>query len=187
LHCVCKSKLFYLLSGLVIRKTLVAGSVHYGVFCNKPVLTKGTKFGPFKGRVINTSEIKANDDNSLMWEVSVLGCYTFIFETTRPLFITILIRSLMEKAEKLRLLTLSNHNFTNILAKLEYFVDKIFFFFFLTLISFYSWISAFHTRLNIHTRWVNISSNVRNMYKWIKKTLSYQLWFCFKFLAVLFD
>ncbi|XP_045166726.2 PR domain zinc finger protein 14-like [Mercenaria mercenaria] len=55
--------------GLVIRKTLVAGSVHYGVFCNKTVVPKGTKFGPFKGRVINTSEIKANDDNSLMWEI----------------------------------------------------------------------------------------------------------------------
>ena len=32
-------------------------------------MSKGTKFGPFKGRIINTSEIKANDDNSLMWEV----------------------------------------------------------------------------------------------------------------------
>ncbi|XP_077990596.1 PR domain zinc finger protein 14-like [Glandiceps talaboti] len=29
----------------------------------------GTRFGPFVGKIVNTSEIKANDDNSLMWEV----------------------------------------------------------------------------------------------------------------------
>lgn len=48
---------------------MLSGAVHFGVFCNKTVISKGTKFGPFKGRVINTSEIKTNDDNSLMWEV----------------------------------------------------------------------------------------------------------------------
>ncbi|KAL4225954.1 PR domain zinc finger protein 14 [Mactra antiquata] len=55
--------------GLVIRKTLVADVAHYGVFCNKTIFAKGTRFGPFKGRVINTTEIKTNDDNSVMWEI----------------------------------------------------------------------------------------------------------------------
>ena len=48
---------------------MFAGVIHYGVFCTRTVIAKGTKFGPFKGRIINTSEIKTNDDNSLMWEV----------------------------------------------------------------------------------------------------------------------
>lgn len=48
-----------------------AGAVHYGVFCKKTVIPKGTRFGPFQGKIVNTSEIKTNDDNTLMWEVSV--------------------------------------------------------------------------------------------------------------------
>uniref|UniRef100_A0A8D0GCJ3 PR/SET domain 14 n=1 Tax=Sphenodon punctatus TaxID=8508 RepID=A0A8D0GCJ3_SPHPU len=39
-----------------------------GVFCTEPV-PKGLRFGPFQGRVVNTSEIKTYDDNSLMWEI----------------------------------------------------------------------------------------------------------------------
>ena len=55
----------------------MAGVLHFGVFCNKTVVSKGTKFGPFKGRVINTSEIKTNDDNSLMWEVRIMHLLVF--------------------------------------------------------------------------------------------------------------
>lgn len=40
-----------------------------GVFCTAPV-PKGVRFGPFQGKVVNTSEIKTYDDNSLMWEVA---------------------------------------------------------------------------------------------------------------------
>ena len=70
-------------TGLTIRKTVFAGVIHYGVFCTRTVLSKGTKFGPFKGRIINTSEIKANDDNSLMWEVrNVVLFYSISFRKT---------------------------------------------------------------------------------------------------------
>ena len=65
-------------TGLTIRKTVFAGVIHYGVFCTRTVISKGTKFGPFKGRIINTSEIKTNDDNSLMWEVSLLVLFVLI-------------------------------------------------------------------------------------------------------------
>lgn len=40
-----------------------------GVFCMDPI-PKGVRFGPFQGKVVNTSEIKTYDDNSLMWEVA---------------------------------------------------------------------------------------------------------------------
>lgn len=40
-----------------------------GVFCTYPI-PKGVRFGPFQGKVVNTSEIKTYDDNSLMWEVA---------------------------------------------------------------------------------------------------------------------
>ncbi|KAH3891737.1 hypothetical protein DPMN_015844 [Dreissena polymorpha] len=49
--------------------TTFAGMVHYGVFCRKQTIPKGTRYGPFKGKVVNTSEIKSFDDNSFMWEV----------------------------------------------------------------------------------------------------------------------
>jgi len=35
-------------------------------------IPKGTRFGPFKGKVINTSEIKSFDDNTYMWEVRTI-------------------------------------------------------------------------------------------------------------------
>ncbi|WAR27004.1 PRD14-like protein, partial [Mya arenaria] len=54
--------------GLAIKKTELGAVSHYGVFCSKTVVAKGTRFGPFKGRVINTSEVKAQDDTSHMWE-----------------------------------------------------------------------------------------------------------------------
>eukprot|EP00106_Octopus_bimaculoides_P010424 XP_014777866.1 PREDICTED: PR domain zinc finger protein 14-like [Octopus bimaculoides] len=55
--------------GLAIYQTTFAGAVHYGIFCTNTVISKGTRFGPFKGRIVNTSEIKTHDDNSFMWEV----------------------------------------------------------------------------------------------------------------------
>ena len=59
-------------SGIELFQTTFAGAIHYGVFCRKTVITKGSVFGPFRGKQVNTSEIKTNDDNSFMWEVSAL-------------------------------------------------------------------------------------------------------------------
>ena len=58
--------------GLELRRTYIAGTVHYGVFCLRPLIVRGTKFGPFRGRVVNLSEIKTSADNSFMWEVGNL-------------------------------------------------------------------------------------------------------------------
>lgn len=43
---------------------------HFGVFCCS-LIAKGVRFGPFQGKVVNASEVKAYGDNSLMWEVSL--------------------------------------------------------------------------------------------------------------------
>ena len=64
-----KNSVLHLTIGLALMQTTYAGVEHYGIFCTKTVLSRGTRFGPFKGRVVNTSEIKTNDDNSFMWEV----------------------------------------------------------------------------------------------------------------------
>ena len=61
--------LLYFRPGLELYQTTFAGTVHYGIFCKKSVIPKGTRFGPFQGKQVNTSEIKTNDDNSFMWEV----------------------------------------------------------------------------------------------------------------------
>uniref|UniRef100_A0A3Q3D983 PR domain containing 14 n=1 Tax=Hippocampus comes TaxID=109280 RepID=A0A3Q3D983_HIPCM len=43
---------------------------HCGVFTDaKSNVPKGTRFGPFLGKLVNTSEMKTYDDNTLMWEV----------------------------------------------------------------------------------------------------------------------
>ncbi|XP_074640245.1 PR domain zinc finger protein 14-like [Tubulanus polymorphus] len=55
--------------GMKIVQTSCGGAVHYGVFCQMTVIARGTRFGPFTGRVVHTSEIKTNDDNSFMWEI----------------------------------------------------------------------------------------------------------------------
>ncbi|XP_014788674.1 zinc finger protein 211, partial [Octopus bimaculoides] len=53
---------------LCIYPTMFAGVVHYGVFCRKEVVRSGIRYGPFKGKIVNTSEIKTFDDNTHMWE-----------------------------------------------------------------------------------------------------------------------
>ena len=54
---------------LSISQTCLAGVMHSGVFNRGDVISKGVRYGPFKGKVVNTSEIKTFDDNSYMWEV----------------------------------------------------------------------------------------------------------------------
>ncbi|KAH9498666.1 PR domain zinc finger protein 14 [Bulinus truncatus] len=56
-------------SGLVLAQTNFGGVVHYAVFCGQQVIPKGSRFGPFKGRVVNPSEMKTFDDNAYMWEI----------------------------------------------------------------------------------------------------------------------
>ncbi|XP_794184.4 PR domain zinc finger protein 14 [Strongylocentrotus purpuratus] len=53
----------------ILRSSLGRMSPHYSVFCQQTVILKGTRFGPFTGRVIHPSEIKSHDDTSLMWEI----------------------------------------------------------------------------------------------------------------------
>ncbi|KAG8133678.1 hypothetical protein E2320_011441 [Naja naja] len=54
--------------GLTVLKTVFIDGPQLGVFCTETIL-KGIRFGPFQGKVVNTSEIKTYDDNSLMWEI----------------------------------------------------------------------------------------------------------------------
>uniref|UniRef100_A0A8C9V4Q0 PR domain containing 14 n=1 Tax=Scleropages formosus TaxID=113540 RepID=A0A8C9V4Q0_SCLFO len=55
--------------GLSILQTQYGGVAHFGVFAKEGIIPKGTRFGPFRGRLVNTSEIKIYDDNTLMWEI----------------------------------------------------------------------------------------------------------------------
>uniref|UniRef100_A0A7M4FN27 PR/SET domain 14 n=1 Tax=Crocodylus porosus TaxID=8502 RepID=A0A7M4FN27_CROPO len=57
-------------AGLAVLQALCGDVPQLGVFCTEPI-PKGVRFGPFQGRVVNTSEIKTYDDNSLMWEVDI--------------------------------------------------------------------------------------------------------------------
>ncbi|TDG97241.1 hypothetical protein EPR50_G00224060 [Perca flavescens] len=55
--------------GLTIVQAVWGNVSHCGVFTDKSSIPKGTRFGPFQGKMVNTSEIKTYDDNTLMWEV----------------------------------------------------------------------------------------------------------------------
>ncbi|XP_064026618.1 PR domain zinc finger protein 14 [Pogoniulus pusillus] len=58
--------------GLSVLRAAYGDVSQLGVFCTEPI-PKGVRFGPFQGRVVNTSEIKTYDDNSLMWEIFEYG------------------------------------------------------------------------------------------------------------------
>ncbi|KFU88073.1 PR domain zinc finger protein 14, partial [Chaetura pelagica] len=58
--------------GLSVLRVAYGDVSHLGVFCTDPI-PKGVRFGPFQGKVVNTSEIKTYDDNSLMWEIFEYG------------------------------------------------------------------------------------------------------------------
>uniref|UniRef100_A0A8C4S047 PR domain containing 14 n=1 Tax=Erpetoichthys calabaricus TaxID=27687 RepID=A0A8C4S047_ERPCA len=55
--------------GLSVLQTVYGGVVQYGIFSINGVIAKGVRYGPFQGKVVNTSEIKTYDDNTLMWEI----------------------------------------------------------------------------------------------------------------------
>ena len=61
--------------GLELYQTTFAGALHSGMFSRQTLIAKGTRFGPYRGKQVNTSEIKSNDDNSFMWEVSITRTY----------------------------------------------------------------------------------------------------------------
>ncbi|KAJ7338903.1 hypothetical protein JRQ81_012805 [Phrynocephalus forsythii] len=54
--------------GLTVLQTKYLDGLQLGVFCTKAI-ARGVRFGPFQGKMVNTSEIKTYDDNSLMWEI----------------------------------------------------------------------------------------------------------------------
>ncbi|KAF3703555.1 PR domain zinc finger protein 14 [Channa argus] len=55
--------------GLIVLQATWGNVLHCGVFTDKSNIPKGMRFGPFQGKLVNTSEIKTYDDNTLMWEV----------------------------------------------------------------------------------------------------------------------
>uniref|UniRef100_A0A493T2K6 PR/SET domain 14 n=1 Tax=Anas platyrhynchos platyrhynchos TaxID=8840 RepID=A0A493T2K6_ANAPP len=59
-------------AGLAVLRVAYGDLAHLGVFCTDPI-PKGVRFGPFQGKVVNTTEIKTYDDNSLMWEIFEYG------------------------------------------------------------------------------------------------------------------
>ncbi|XP_076027449.1 PR domain zinc finger protein 14 [Genypterus blacodes] len=59
--------------GLTIQQAAWGNVSHSGVFTDNSSIPKGTRFGPFQGKLVNTSEIKTYDDNTLMWEVFEKG------------------------------------------------------------------------------------------------------------------
>ncbi|KAI5092158.1 PR domain zinc finger protein 14 isoform X1, partial [Silurus meridionalis] len=60
-------------SSLCVLRCSCAGVPHCGVFAARNAIPKGTHFGPYRGKAVNTSEIKTTHDNTLMWEIFEKG------------------------------------------------------------------------------------------------------------------
>lgn len=41
------------------------------VLCCRASISKGTRFGPYRGRVVQPSQIKEGENNEFLWEVSI--------------------------------------------------------------------------------------------------------------------
>ncbi|KGL78017.1 PR domain zinc finger protein 14, partial [Tinamus guttatus] len=67
--------------GLAVLRAACGDVSQLGVFCTEPI-AKGVRFGPFRGKVVNTSEIKTYDDNSLIAD-PFLASASQIFEYGR--------------------------------------------------------------------------------------------------------
>ncbi|KAK1172762.1 PR domain zinc finger protein 14-like [Acipenser oxyrinchus oxyrinchus] len=68
-QCYLDGESLELPDGLSVLQTIYGGVQQYSVFSTTKVIPKGFRFGPFQGKVVNTSEIKTYDDNTLMWEI----------------------------------------------------------------------------------------------------------------------
>lgn len=42
------------------------------VVCCRASISKGTRFGPYRGRVVQPSQVKEGEDNEYLWEVSIV-------------------------------------------------------------------------------------------------------------------
>ena len=63
---------------LTLSHAFVFGVPQYGVFA-KSEIAKGTRYGPYRGKIVQTSEIKANDNCSSMWEVMFKNGMALLF------------------------------------------------------------------------------------------------------------
>lgn len=45
---------------------------HFTVVSYRASIPKGTRFGPYRGRVIQPSQVKEGEDNEYLWEVSIV-------------------------------------------------------------------------------------------------------------------
>ncbi|XP_066268600.1 PR domain zinc finger protein 14-like isoform X1 [Branchiostoma lanceolatum] len=70
--------------GLGFFQTRFTSTKHFGVYCKQAAITKGTRFGPFVGKIINISEIKTDDDNSHMWEIFQDGKLSHMIDGRGP-------------------------------------------------------------------------------------------------------
>ncbi|XP_020626006.1 PR domain zinc finger protein 14-like [Orbicella faveolata] len=55
--------------GLQLIGATLSTDTHHAVLCSQPFISKGTRFGPYEGRVVEPSEIGNRQDTAFMWEV----------------------------------------------------------------------------------------------------------------------
>lgn len=56
--------------GLRLITATMGTGIHYAIFCSQKVIIKGTRFGPYTGRLVKPGDVNIGEDNPQMWEVS---------------------------------------------------------------------------------------------------------------------
>ena len=54
--------------GITVLKT-TNPEESFGVYCSQTMIPRGTRFGPFTGKVVLPEELSPGQDNQYMWEV----------------------------------------------------------------------------------------------------------------------
>lgn len=44
----------------------------YSVYCSQAMIPRGTRFGPFTGKIVWPDDIQPGQDNPYMWEVCII-------------------------------------------------------------------------------------------------------------------
>jgi hypothetical protein len=54
----------------LLTKDYQGDAVTLGVFCSHAMIPRGTKFGPFTGKIVFPGDVTRGQDNPHMWEVT---------------------------------------------------------------------------------------------------------------------
>ncbi|XP_001638396.3 PR domain zinc finger protein 14 isoform X2 [Nematostella vectensis] len=66
--------------GLRLISAAMGTASQYAVMCSQKVISRGMRFGPYRGRVVQLSQVNEREDNAFMWEVFQNGQFSHFID-----------------------------------------------------------------------------------------------------------